>query len=102
MAFWTDNFLNKIRLEWLRRIVKIQYQASSGTWYDAVITEKKVTGNKVQITSTTADNSAMTIKAVRLLDTSGDIAGQITENITKLATQGVITLWEFPIYEVTS
>lgn len=102
MAFWTDNFLNKMRLEWLRRIVKIQYQASSGTWYDAVITEKKVTGNKVQITSTTTDNSAMTIKAVRLLDTSGDIAGQITENITKLATQGVITLWEFPIYEVTS
>lgn len=102
MAFWTDNFLNKMRREWLRRIVKIQYQASSGTWYDAVITEKKVTGNKVQITSTTTDNSAMTIKAVRLLDTSGDIAGQITENITKLATQGVITLWEFPIYEVTS
>lgn len=101
MAFWTNNFLNKMRQEWLRRIVKIQYQASNGTWYDAVITEKKVTGDKVQITSTTTDSTAMTIKAVRLLDTSGEVAGQLSESITKLATQGVITLWEFPIYEVT-
>jgi hypothetical protein len=37
---------------------------------------------------------------VRIVDTSGDVAGQLTENITKTATQGVITLWEFPIYEV--
>lgn len=102
MAFWTEGFLNKMRHEWMRRIVKIQYQSSNGTWYDAVITEKRVTGNKIQITSTTTDSTAMTIKAVRLLDTSGEVAGQLSENLTKLADQGVITLWEFPIYEVTS
>lgn len=100
MAFWTDTFLGKMRQEWMRRIVKIQYQAGS-TWYDAVIIEKKVVGNKVQITSTTNDNTAMTIKAIRLIDTGGDVAGQLTENITKLASQGVISLWEFPVYEIT-
>jgi len=101
MAFWTDKFLNKMRQEWLRRIFKIQYQANNGIWYDAVITKKKVTDNKVQITTTTTDSTAMTIKAVRLLDTSGEVAGHLSENITKLASQGVITLWEFQIYEVT-
>lgn len=100
MAFWTDTFLHKMREEWMRRIVKIQYQAGS-TWYDAVITEKKIVGNTVRITTTTTDNAAMTIKAVRLIDTGGNVAGQRSENITKLATQGVVTVWEFPIYELT-
>ena len=53
MAFWTTNFMNKMRNEWLRRIGKIQYQDNNGTWYDAHITEKKVIGNKVHITCTT-------------------------------------------------
>ena len=34
MAFWTTNFMNKMRNEWLRRIGKIQYQDNNGTWYD--------------------------------------------------------------------
>ena len=34
MAFWTDVFLNKVRQDWLKRIVKIQYYAG-GVWYDA-------------------------------------------------------------------
>ena len=42
MAFWTENFMAKMRAEWLRRIEKIQYQAG-GRWYDAVITDKHVT-----------------------------------------------------------
>lgn len=101
MAFWTTAFLNKMRQEWMRRIAKVQYQAGS-TWYDAVITKKEVVGNEVQITTTTTDSSNITIKAVRLIDTSGEIAGQRTESITKLGTQSVLTIWKFPIYEVTS
>lgn len=101
MAFWTETFLNKMRNEWLRRITKIQYYAG-GKWYDAIITEKTISGDTLKITSTTSDSSALTITSVRLLDTSGDVAGQITESITKLATQGVITLWEFPLYEITT
>ena len=101
MAFWTDTFLNKMRNEWLRRITKIQYYAG-GTWYNAVITDKSISGDTLKITSTTTDSSALVITSVRLIDTGGDVAGQISENITKLATQGVITLWEFPLYEITT
>lgn len=101
MAFWTDVFLNKVREDWLKRIVKIQYCAG-GKWYDALITSKTINGDTLEITSQTADNEALTITSVRLIDTGGDVAGQISENITKLNTQGVITLWQFPLYEVTT
>jgi len=101
MAFWQSTFLNKVRQDWLRRLVKIQYYAGS-TWYDAQITSKAIDGNTLKIVSQTTDSAALTITKVRLIDNDGDVAGQITENITKLATQGVITLWEFPLYEITT
>lgn len=97
--FWNESFMNKMRSEWLRRINKVQYYAD-GNWYDAVITDKSISGNTLKITSVTNDNLEINITAVRIIDSSGDVAGQLTENITKTATQGVITLWEFPIYEV--
>lgn len=101
MAFWTDVFLNKVRQDWLRRIVKIQYYAG-GVWYDAMITNKTIEGDTLKITSQTTDSKALVVTSVRLIDTGGDVAGQISESITKLDTQGVITLWEFPLYEITS
>lgn len=101
MAFWTDDFLNKRRREWLKSIDKIQYYAD-GTWYDAQITSKTIDGDTLKILSQTTDSKALTITSVRLIDTGGDVAGQITESITKLASQGVITLWEFPLYEITT
>ena len=101
MAFWQSTFLNKVRQDWLRRLVKIQYYAGS-TWYDAQITSKAIDGNTLKIVSQTTDSAALTITNVRLFDNDVDVAGQITENITKLATQGVITLWEFPLYEITT
>lgn len=101
MAFWKESFLNKIRTEWLRRIYKFQYYAG-GKWYDAVITDKKIDGNTLYVTTTTTDSEALTITKVRLLDTAGEVAGEISESITKLATQGVITAWEFPLYEITT
>ncbi|MCD7810353.1 MAG: hypothetical protein LUG91_00655, partial [Ruminococcus sp.] len=101
MAFWTDDFMNKRRTEWLKSIVKIQYYAG-GTWYDAQITSKSISGDTLKILSQTTDSKALTITKVRLIDTGGDVAGQLTENITKLSTQGVITLWEFPLYEKTT
>ncbi len=101
MAFWKDAFLAKIRTDWLRRIEKIQYYAE-GTWRDELITEKSIVGNTLKVTSQTTDSAALTITSVRLIDNDGDVAGQISESITKLATQGVITLWEFPLYEITT
>lgn len=100
MAFWKETFMHKMREEWLRRIYKFQYYAG-GKWYDAEITEKKITGNKLCVTTATTDSAALTITKIRLLDTSGEVAGEISESITKLSTQGVITLWEFPLYEIT-
>ena len=99
MAFWTNEFLNKMRNEWLRRLVKFQYRAGS-TWYDTVITDKRIEGNALKITTATTDAAALTITSVRVIDISGDVVGTRTENITKSATQGVLTLWEFPLYEI--
>lgn len=101
MAFWTDTFMDKMRTEWLRRIAKIQYYAGS-TWYDAVITDKSIDGDTMKITSVTNDSLALTITGIRLIDTAGEVAGSITESIVKAASQGVITVWEFPLYELTS
>ena len=101
MAFWTDTFMNKVRQDWLKRIVKIQYYAE-GVWYDAQITSKSISGDTLIIFSQTTDSKALTITKVRLIDTGGDVAGQITENITKSASQGVITRWEFPLYEIVN
>ena len=101
MAFWTTTFMNKMRAEWLRRIAKIQYYANN-TWYEAKITDKYISGNTLFIRSQTTDSAAITITKVRLIDTGGDTAGEITENVTKTSSQGVITLWEFPLYEITT
>ncbi|MCC8157298.1 MAG: hypothetical protein LIO54_08485 [Oscillospiraceae bacterium] len=100
MAFWTDTFMDKMRTEWLRRIAKVQYYAG-GTWYDAQITEKSIDGDNIKLLTATTDSAALTITSVRLIDIAGDVAGQLSESITKTASQGVVTLWEFPLYEVT-
>lgn len=96
--FWKESFLDKMRAEWLRRLVKIQYYAG-GVWYDAAITKKEISGNAVKIISTTTDSTALTVTAVRIIDINGDVAGERTEHIVKKGTQSVITLWEFPLYE---
>lgn len=101
MAFWKESFMNKMRAEWLRRIYKFQYYAG-GKWYDAVITEKKIEGNTMYVTTSTTDSAALTITKIRLIDTAGEVAGEISESITKLSTQGVVTLWEFPLYEIVT
>ncbi|MEG1894652.1 MAG: hypothetical protein RR162_00330 [Oscillospiraceae bacterium] len=97
--FWKESFLSKIRAEWLRRLVKFQYKAG-GIWYDATITEKSIVGNSLKIMTVTTDTAALTITSIRVIDTGGEVAGEIAENITKTATQGVLTLWEFPLYEI--
>ena len=48
--FWTEKFLAKRRAEWLQRVTKFQY-LTNGVWKDAVITDKRVDGNALKITS---------------------------------------------------
>lgn len=100
MAFWSNDFMAKMRKDWMNHIAKVQYYAG-GKWYDTAITGKTVSGNTICITTQTMDNLALTITAVRLIDSDGQVAGSAPENITKLADQGVITKWEFPLYEVS-
>lgn len=98
--FWKETFLAKRREEWLRSLDRFQY-LTNGVWKDAVITEKTVVGNALKIKTVTNDDAtAANITGVRVLDRDGDIAGQLTENIKKKSTQGVLTLWEFPLYEI--
>lgn len=98
--FWKDKFLAKRREEWLNSIPKFQY-LTNGEWKDADITSKSVDGNSIKLTTaTTDDGKSATITGIRILDRDGDVAGQISENIKKSATQGVLTLWEFPLYEI--
>lgn len=98
-AFWNENFLNKIRNNWLRRVAKIQYYAG-GVWYDAMITSKEIEGNTLKVICQTQDSATLTITAVRIIDSDGETAGQTSENIVKNSTQGVISLLEFPLYEL--
>lgn len=91
--------MNGIRAEWLRRIYKFQYFADE-KWHDAVITEKKISGDTITVITETTDSEELTITKIRLIDTSGEVAGEISENIEKLSTQGLVTLWEFPLYEI--
>ena len=98
-AFWKEAFMDKIRNYWLRHVVKIQDYAS-GTWYDAMITSKEIEGNTLKVVCQTQDSATLTITAVRIIDSDGEVAGQSSENIVKNSTQGVISLWEFPLYEI--
>lgn len=98
--FWKEVFLAKRRAEWLQSLVKFQY-LQNGEWKDAVITDKRIVGNALKITTVTNDDAtAGSITGVRILDKDGDVSGQMDESIEKKATQGVLTLWEFPLYEI--
>ncbi len=99
--FWTANYLQKRRNEWLKSLVKAQYRIGS-TFYDAVITEKKIEGDTLivyMVIDHTVSGTA-TINYVRLIDEGGEVAGERAENITKSGTQGVLMKFEFPLKEV--
>jgi len=95
----TDAFLNRTRTRWMRWLTDFRY-CLNGTWYTAEITDKEIDGDKLRITTMTTDEVAGTVTAVRIYDNNGTLALSATENITKKATQGILTVWEFPLYEV--
>jgi hypothetical protein len=95
----TTKFLDRTRKRWMKWLTKFEYYAGQ-TWYTAEITDKVIKGDTLQITTVTTDSAALTITKVRIYDNNGDLALEADENITKLATQGVLTVWQFPLYEV--
>lgn len=92
--------MNDRRKQWLNALVKFQYLVN-GIWYDATINTKRVIGNKVEIIVSFPRTSScsQTIKAVRIIDVTGKQAGYQATEIVRAANQGVLTKFEFPIYE---
>ena len=48
MSFWSKEFMNDRRKQWLAALVKFQFCVDS-TWYDATINTKRIVGNRVEI-----------------------------------------------------
>lgn len=95
----TENFLNRTRRRWLRWIVKFEYYAG-GSWHEAAITKKEITGDKLRITTMESGDSATSVTAVRIIDNNGDLVLQVNDTISKKTNQGILTVWEFPLREV--
>lgn len=80
--------------------VKFQYLVN-GSLVCADNHTKRVTGNKVEIIVSfpRTSSGSQTIKAVRIIDVTGKQAGYQATEIVRAANQGVLTKFEFPIYE---
>lgn len=44
MSFWSADFMNDRRKQWLNALLKFEYLVD-GTWYEAVINTKRIVGN---------------------------------------------------------
>ena len=88
MSFWSTDFMNDRRKQWLNALVKFQYLVN-GTWYDATINTKRVTGNKVEIIVSfpRTSSGSQTIKAVRIIDVTGKQAGYQAPRLSVLPTK---------------
>ena len=100
MSFWSIDFMNDRRKQWLNALVKFQYLVGS-TWYDATINTKRITGNKIEIIVSfpRISSGTQTISGVRIIDVTGRQAGYQAVAIVRNANQGVLAKFEFPIYE---
>jgi hypothetical protein len=96
---WSDTFLGKNRNWWMRKIAKAQYYASTGTWYDGVISEKSISGDTITFKIQTNDAVAMTITKIRLIDADGDVAYDGDRSIVKSASEGALIQIDVPIME---
>ena len=80
MSFWSTDFMNDRRKQWLNALVKFQYLVN-GTWYDATINTKRVTGNKVEITG--CHKSCLCNKNSKTGDTA---EGKVIRELEKVGT----------------
>ena len=95
----TSNFLTRTRRRWMYWLTDFRYKIGD-VWYQATIQSREISGDVLRITTMSTDEVAGTVSAVRIYDNNGDLALSATENINKKATQGILTVWEFPLYEV--
>lgn len=103
MAYFSDNFMEHRRKQWLRSIHAVEVQ-TGGSWHRGTINKKKIEGDTLTILATfpSLDSVACTIDASRLIDTRGEIAAYQQRTITKVEGQGTMIKLTIPIYEVTT
>ena len=100
MSFWSVDFMNDRRKQFLNALVKFQFRVS-GAWYDATVNSKRINGNTVEVIVSFPRTASgkQTITGVRVIDVTGKQCGFQEVNIVRAANQGVLTKFEFPIYE---
>lgn len=100
MSFWSTDFMNDRRKQFLNALVKFQYKVD-GVWHDATINSKRIKGLAVVIVVAFPRTSSgkQTITAVRIIDVTGKQCGYQDTKVVRAANQGVLAKFEFPIYE---
>lgn len=100
MAYFTDDFLNERRKQWLRSIAYVECQAN-GAWHRGKIEKRTVSGNEIVINATfpDLDETAATITASRIIDVRGIQVAYRQKNVKKAAGQGTFIQMKIPLYE---
>lgn len=100
--YFTDDFLNERRAEWLRSIAYVECQAG-GSWHRGKIEKREVSGDTIIINATfpDLDETATTITASRLIDIRGIQVAYKSKNVKKLSGQGTFIQMKIPIYETS-
>lgn len=100
MSFWTTEFMNDRRKQFLNALVKFQYKVD-GAWHDAKVNSKRIEGLSVIVVVAFPRTSSgkQTITAVRIIDVTGKQCGYQEVKVERAGNQGVLTKFEFPIYE---
>lgn len=100
MAYFTEDFLNERRKQWLRSIAYVECQAN-GAWHRGKIEKREISGDAIVINATfpDLDEVAATITASRIIDVRGKQAAYKQKNVKKAAGQGTMIQMRIPIYE---
>lgn len=101
MAYFSENFMNERRNQWLRSIHSVQVLVDN-TWHTGDITRKDVEDDTLVIMATfpSLDDRECTITASRIVDVRGMQASYQQRIIKKNVGQGVLIKITVPIYEV--
>ena len=102
MAYFSQNFIDHRRKQWLRSIHSVEVQ-TNGTWYTGKITKKELEGDTLVILATfpELDTLDCTLTASRIKDVRGEVAAYQQRVVEKISGQGVLLKITIPIYEVS-
>ncbi len=103
MAYFTENFINDRRKQWLRSIYAVEVLVD-GTWHRGEFNQKEIEDDTLVIKAIfpTLDSQVCTITASRVIDKRGETAAYQQCVINKNSGQGTMIKLTIPIYEVTA